>query len=77
MKKKPIPEGWEKGHPPKDKPGNYLINGQKTLLFWDGQMWHRATKDFSGDYTWHEHIRKQPVVKYFQLKRIIYAIKQD
>lgn len=72
MKKIIIPEGWEPGFPEKTQTGNYYLNGsEKMVYFWDGNQWHRATKDIFGELTWHVSLQKQPNTKFHKLiKRI-------
>lgn len=67
-KKLPIPEGWETGFPRKQDTGNYYLNGsEKTVYFWNGKEWCRATKDLFGDLIWHTRMDKQPKTNCFKL----------
>jgi hypothetical protein len=62
-----IPEGWTEGCPSWTEPGNYQVNGRLKLLYWDGNKWHKATKDIFGEFSWHEDLQSQPDVKFYKL----------
>lgn len=47
---------------------NYYLNGsEKMVYFWDGNQWHRATKDIFGNLEWHVRLNKQPNTKFHKL----------
>ena len=66
-KKTPMPEDYTEGTPSRTETGNYFVNDQTTPMFWDGKLWHRATKDIDGGLNWHESIGRQPKVKFHKL----------
>ncbi len=70
-----IAEGYTQGHPQSSDTGNYLVNEQKIVYFWDGKEWHRAVKDLFGELAWHERIKSQPKVKFFKFLKPITVLK--